>query len=132
MKNTEKELKKQVLDFAKEKLGGKLTIYRTWTEGELLDEDYMKTIEEIKEEYDYTTKEAIQDFLEDPDFVYYDTFKDDVIKNIVNEFLKKSNREELVNQFNFIIEEELIEHLDNKLKYNLNIRELMNKSGIKE
>ena len=131
MKITEKELKKQVLDFAKEKLGGKSTIYRTWSKDELLDEDYMETIEEIKEEYGYTTREAIQDFLEDPDFVYYDTFKDDVIKNIVNEFLEKFNREELVNQFNFIVEDKLIEHLDNKLKYNLNIRELMNKSGVK-
>lgn len=48
MKITEKELKKQVLDFAKEKLGGKSTIYRTWSKDELLDEDYMETIEEIK------------------------------------------------------------------------------------
>lgn len=53
MKITEKKLKKQALDFAKEKLGGKTTIYRTWSEGELLDEDYMETIEEIKEEYGY-------------------------------------------------------------------------------
>ena len=119
------------LDFAKEKLGGKSTIYRTWSEGELLDEDYMETINEIKEEYGYTTREAIQDFLEDADFVYYDTFKDEVIKNIVNEFLKNFDREELADRFNFIVKDELIEHLDKKLKYNLNIRELMNKSGIK-
>lgn len=91
----------------------------------------METINEIKEEYNYTTREAIQDFLEDADFVYYDTFKDDVIKNIVNEFLKNFDREELADQFNFIVKDELIEHLDKKLKYNLNIRELMNKSGIK-
>ena len=91
----------------------------------------METINEIKEEYGYTTREAIQDFLEDADFVYYDTFKDDVIKNIINEFLKNFDREELADQFNFIVKDELIEHLDKKLKYNLNIRELMNKSGIK-
>lgn len=91
----------------------------------------METINEIKEEYNYTTREAIQDFLEDADFVYYDTFKDDVIKNIVNEFLKNFDREELADQFNFIVKDELIEHLDKKLKYNLNIRELMNKNGIK-
>ena len=91
----------------------------------------METINEIKEEYGYTTREAIQDFLEDADFIYYDTFKDDVIKNIVNEFLKNFDREELADQFNFIVKNELIEHLDKKLKYNLNIRELMNKSGIK-
>lgn len=131
MKITEKKLKKQALDFAKEKLGGKTTIYRTWSEGELLDQDYMETIEEIKEEYGYTTREAIQDFLEDADFIFYDTFKDDVIKNIVKEFLENFDREELADQFNFIVKDELIEHLDNKLKYNLNIRELMDKSGIK-
>ena len=91
----------------------------------------METINEIKEECGYTTREAIQDFLEDADFVYYDTFKDDVIKNIVNEFLENFDREELADQFNFIVKDELIEHLDKKLKYNLNIRELMNKSGIK-
>lgn len=61
MKITEKKLKKQALDFAKEKLGGKTTIYRTWSEGELLDDSYMETINEIKEEYGYTTREAIQD-----------------------------------------------------------------------
>lgn len=131
MKITEKKLKKQALDFAKEKLDGKTTIYWTWSKGELLDDSYMETINEIKEEYGYTTREAIQDFLEDADFIYYDTFKDDVIKNIVNEFLKNFDREELADQFNFIVKNELIEHLDKKLKYNLNIRELMNKSGIK-
>lgn len=131
MKITEKKLKKQALDFAKEKLGDKTTIYRTWSEGELLDDSYIETINEIKEEYGYTTREAIQDFLEDADFVYYDTFKDDFIKNIVNEFLKNFDREELADQFNFIVKDDLIEHLDRKLKYNLNIRELMNKSGIK-
>ena len=68
---------------------------------------------------------------QDADFVYYDTFKDDVIKNIVNEFLENFDREELADQFNFIVKDELIEHLDKKLKYNLNIRELMNKSSIK-
>lgn len=131
MKITEKKLKKQALDFAKEKLDDKTTIYRTWSEDELLDDSYMETINEIKEEYGYTTREAIQDFLEDADFVYYDTFKDDVIKNIVNEFLKNFDHEELADQFNFILKDELIEHLDRKLKYNLNIHELMNKSGIK-
>lgn len=131
MKITEKKLKKQALDFAKEKLDGKTTIYRTWSKDELLDDSYMETINEIKEEYGYTTRKAIQDFLEDADFVYYDTFKDDVIKNIINEFLKNFDREELADQFNFIVKDDLIEHLDRKLKYNLNIRELMNKSGIK-
>ena len=128
---TETVLKKELLKFAKTELDDKLTIYRTWSEGELLYEENMDIIDEIKEEYGLTTRQAVEKFLNDPDFQEYDTFKEDTIERIVNEFLDKFDRNDLEEEFGVCLDDGLKEYLNVKLRYNLNIRELMNKSGIR-
>ena len=60
---TETVLKKELLEFAKIYLDNKLTIYRTWSEGELLYNEYMDVVYEIKEEYGITTKKSRRDLL---------------------------------------------------------------------
>ena len=122
---TETVLKKELLKFAKTELDDKLTIYRTWSEGELLYEEGMDIIDEIKEEYGLTK------FLNDPDFQKYDTFKEDTIERIVNEFLGEFDRNDLEEEFGACLDDGLKEYLNVKLRYNLNIRELMNKSSIR-
>lgn len=128
---TENILKKELLEFAKTELDGKLTIYRTWSEGELLYEENMDIIDEIKDEYGLTTRQAVEKFLNDPDFQEYDTFKEDTIERIVNEFLGEFDRNDLEEEFGACLDDGLKEYLNVKLRYNLNIRELMNKSGIR-
>lgn len=128
---TENVLKKELLEFAKTELDDKLTIYRTWSEGELLYEEHMDIIDEIKEEYGLTTRKAVEEFLNDPDFQEYDTFKQDTIEQIVNDFLNEFDRNDLEEEFGACLDDRLKEYLDKKLRYNLNIRELMNKSGIR-
>ena len=128
---TENVLKKELLEFAKTELDGKLTIYRTWSEGELLYKEHMDIIDEIKEEYGLTTRQAVEKFLNDPDFQAYDTFKEDTIERIVNEFLDEFDRNDLEEEFGACLDNGLKEYLNVKLRYNLNIRELMNKSGIR-
>lgn len=128
---TENVLKKELLEFAKTELDGKLTIYRTWSEGELLYEEHMDIIDEIKEEYGLTTRKAVEIFLEDPDFQEYDTFKEDTIERIVNDFMDEFNRNDLEEEFGTCLGDGLKEYLNVKLRYNLNIRELMNKSSIR-
>ena len=128
---TENVLKKELLKFAKTELNGKLTIYRTWSEGELLYDEHLDIIDEIKEEYGLTTRQAVEKFLNDPDFQEYDTFKEDTIKRIVNDFMDEFNRNDLEEEFGACLDDGLKEYLNVKLRYNLNIRELMNKSGIR-
>lgn len=128
---TENILKKELLEFAKTELDGKLTIYRTWSEGELLYEENMDIIDEIKDEYGLTTRQAVEKFLNHPDFQEYDTFKEDTIERIVNEFLGEFDRNDLEEEFGACLDDGLKEYLKVKLRYNLNIRELMNKSGIR-
>ena len=128
---TERVLKKELLEFAKIYLDNKLTIYRTWSEGELLYDEYMDVVYEIKEEYGLTTKQAVEEFLNDPDFQEYDTFKEDTIEEIVNDFLGEFDRNDLKEEFGTCLDDRLKEYLDKKLRYNLNIREIMNKSGVK-
>ena len=128
---TENVLKKELLEFTKTELDGKLTIYRTWSEGELLYEEHMDIIDEIKEEYGLTTRKAVEEFLSDPDFLEYDTFKKDKIEQIVNDFLDEFDRNDLEEEFGPCLDDRLKEYLDKKLRYNLNIRELMNKNGIR-
>ena len=128
---TETVLKKELLEFAKIYLDNKLTIYRTWSEGELLYDEHLDTIDEIKEEYGLTTRQAVEKFLNDPDFQKYDTFKEDTIEQIVNDFMDEFNRNDLEEEFGPCLDDRLKEYLDKKLRYNLNIRELMDKSGIK-
>lgn len=128
---TETVLKKELLEFAKTYLDNKLTIYRTWSEGELLYDEYMDVVYEIKEEYGITTRKAVEIFLEDPYFQEYDTFKKDTIEEIVNDFLDEFDRNDLKEEFGACLDDRLKEYLDKKLRYNLNIRELMNKSGIR-
>lgn len=128
---TETVLKKELLKFAKTELDDKLTIYRTWSEGELLYEEHLDIIDEIKEEYGLTTRQAVEKFLNDPDFQEYDTFKENTIERIVNEFLGEFDRNDLEEEFGAYLDDRLKEYLNVKLRYNLNIRELMNKSGIR-
>lgn len=128
---TENVLKKELLEFAKIELDDKLTIYRTWSEGELLYEEHIDIIDEIKEEYGLTTRKAVEEFLNDPDFVEYDRFKEDTIEQIVNDFMDEFDRNDLEEEFGACLDDRLKEYLDKKLRYNLNIRELMNKSGIR-
>lgn len=128
---TETVLKKELLKFAKTELDDKLTIYRTWSDSELLYEEDMDIIDEIKEEYGLTTRRAVEKFLNDPDFQKYDTFKEDTIEKIVNEFLGEFDRNDLEEEFGACLDDGLKEYLNVKLRYNLNIHELMNKSGIR-
>lgn len=128
---TEAILKKELLEFAKTELDGKLTIYRTWSEGELLYEENMDIIDEIKDEHGLTTRQAVEKFLNDPDFVKYDTFKENTIEQIVNDFLDEFDRNDLKEEFGTCLDDGLKEYLNVKLRYNLNIRELMNKSDIR-
>ena len=128
---TETVLKKELLKFAKTELDDKLTIYRTWSDGELLYDEHLDIIDEIKEEYGLTTRQAIEKFLNDSDFQKYDTFKEDTIERIVNEFLDEFDRNDLEEEFGVCLDDGLKEYLNIKLRYNLNIRELMNKSGIR-
>ena len=92
---TEAVIKKELLEFAKTELDDKLTIYRTWSDGELIYEEHMDIIDEIKEEYGLTTRKAVEEFLNDPDFVEYDTFKEDTIEQIVNDFMDEFDRNDL-------------------------------------
>lgn len=128
---TETVLKKELLEFAKIYLDNKLTIYRTWSESELLYDEYMDVVYEIKEEYGITTRKAVEIYLEDPGFQEYDTFKQDTIEEIVNDFMGEFDRNDLEEEFGACLNDRLKEYLDKKLRYNLNIRELMNKSGIR-
>lgn len=128
---TETILKKELLEFAKIYLDNKLTIYRTWSEGELLYDEYMDVVYEIKEEYGLTTRQAVEEFLNNPDFQEYDTFKQDAIEEIVNDFLDEFDRNDLEEEFGTCLDDKLKEYLDKKLRYNLNIRELMDKSGVR-
>ena len=128
---TENVLKKELLKFAKTELNGKLTIYRTWSEGELLYDEHLDIIDEIKEEYGLTTRQAVEKFLNDPDFQEYDTFKEDTIERIVNDFMDEFDRNDLEEEFGTCLDDGLKEYLNVKLRYNLNIRELMNKSDIR-
>ena len=128
---TETVLKKELLEFAKTELDDKLTIYRTWSDGELLYDEHLDIIDEIKEEYGLTTRQAVEKFLNDPDFQEYDTFKEDTIERIVNEFLGEFDRNDLEEEFGACLDDGLKEYLNVKLRYNLNIRELMNKSDIR-
>lgn len=128
---TENVLKKELLEFARIELDDKLTIYRTWSDEELLYEEHMDIINEIKEEYGLTTRKAVEEFLKDPDFVEYNTFKQDKIEQIVNDFMDEFDRNDLEEEFGPYLDDRLKEYLDKKLRYNLNIRELMDKSGIR-
>ena len=128
---TETVLKKELLEFAKTYLDNKLTIYRTWSEGELLYDEYMDVVYEIKEEYGITTRKAVEIYLEDPGFQEYDTFKQDTIEEIVNDFMGEFDRNDLEEEFGACLNNRLKEYLDKKLRYNLNIRELMDKSGVR-
>ena len=128
---TETVLKKELLKFAKTNLDNKLTIYRTWSDGELIYEEHLDIIDEIKEEYGLTTRQAVEEFLNDPDFQEYDTFKQDTIEEIVNDFMGEFDRNDLEEEFGACLDDRLKEYLDKKLRYNLNIRELMNKSGVR-
>lgn len=128
---TEAVLKKELLEFAKTELDDKLTIYRTWSEGELIYEEHMDIIDEIKEEYGLTTRKAVEIYLEDPGFQEYDTFKQDTIEEIVNDFMGEFDRNDLEEEFGACLDDRLKEYLDKKLRYNLNIRELMDKSGVR-
>ena len=128
---TERVLKKELLEFAKIYLDNKLTIYRTWSEGELLYDEYMDVVYEIKEEYGLTTRKAVEIFLEDPGFQEYDTFKQDTIEEIVNDFMDEFDRNDLKEEFGPCLDDRLKKYLDKKLRYNLNIRELMDKSGVR-
>ncbi len=128
---TETVLKKELLEFAKIELDDKLTIYRTWSEGELLYEEHMDIIDEIKEEYGLTTRQAVEKFLNDPGFQEYDTFKQDTIEEIVSDFMDEFDRNDLEEEFGPCLDDRLREYLDKKLRYNLNIRELMDKSGVR-
>ena len=128
---TETVLKKELLEFAKIYLDNKLTIYRTWSEGELLYNEYMDVVYEIKEEYGITTKKAVEIYLEDPGFQEYDTFKQDIIEEIVNDFMGEFDRNDLEEEFGSCLDDRLKEYLDKKLRYNINIRELMDKSGVR-
>lgn len=128
---TETVLKKELLKFAKTELDDKLTIYRTWSNGELLYDEHLDIIDKIKEEYGLTTRQAVEKFLNDPDFQEYDTFKENTIERIVNDFMDEFNRNDLEEEFGTCLEDGLKEYLNVKLRYNLNIRELMNKSGIR-
>lgn len=91
----------------------------------------MDVVYEIKEEYGITTRQAVEKFLNDPDFQEYDTFKEDTIERIVNEFLGEFDRNDLEEEFGACLDDGLKEYLSVKLRYNLNIHELMNKSGIR-
>ena len=91
----------------------------------------MDIIDEIKDEHGLTTRQAIEKFLNDPDFVEYDTFKQDAIEQIVNDFLDEFDRNDLEEEFGPCLDDGLKEYLNVKLRYNLNIHELMNKSGIR-
>lgn len=128
---TETVLKKELLEFAKIYLDNKLTIYRTWLEGELLYDEYMNVVYEIKEEYGITTRKAVEIYLEDPGFQEYDTFKQDTIEEIVNNFMGEFDHNDLEEEFGACLDDRLKEYLDKKLRYNLNIRELMDKSGVR-
>lgn len=128
---TEAVLKKELLEFARIELDNKLTIHRTWSEDELIHEEQLDIIDEIKEEYGLTTRQAVEKYLNDPDFQEHDTFKEDTIERIVNDFLDEFDRNDLEEEFGACLDDGLKEYLNVKLRYNLNIRELMNKSGVR-
>ncbi len=91
----------------------------------------MDVVYEIKEEYGITTRKAVEIYLEDPGFQEYDTFKQDTIEEIVNDFMGEFDRNDLEEEFGACLDDRLKEYLDKKLRYNLNIRELMDKSGVR-